>query len=370
MIVGIPVEVKNREYRVGMVPAGIVQLKQHGHQVIIEKDAGVGSGFTDEEFIAAGAEIVDTAEEVWKRADMIIKVKEPVASEYPYFRDGLMLFTYLHLAAVPELTRALEMSGVSSVAYETIQLSDSSLPLLKPMSEIAGRIATQKGATYLEKANGGRGVLLGGVPGTRRGKVAIIGGGVVGTNAAQIAVGMGAEVTLLDINLDRLEYLDHIFQGRLNTLYSNPGNIAETVEQSDLVVGAVLIPGAKAPHLVTEEMVATMAPGAVIVDVAIDQGGCIETVKPTTHDDPIYLKHDVVHYCVTNMPGAVSRTSTLALTNATTRYALKLADLGLEAAIREDHSLFLGVNSYKSHITYEAVAEACGVEYKPLSVLL
>ena len=370
MIIGVPKEIRKQEFRVGMVPAGVTTFTAHGHKILVEKGAGEEAGFSDEKYLAAGAELVSDAEELWSRAQFILKVQGPVSQEFRFFRENVMVFSYLNLANSLELTKQLEFKGVTSLAYETLQMKDGSLPLLKPMSEIAGKMATQKGANYLEKTNGGRGVLLGGVPGTRRGRVGILGGGVVGTNAAQVAIGMGAEVTLLDLNLDRLEHLDHLFGGRLNTLFSNPDNIAETVERSDLLIGAVLIPGAKTPHLVTEDLIKTMTPGSVIVDVAIDQGGCFASSQTTSHDDATYIRHGVVHYCVPNMPASVARTSTMALTNATTHYALKLADRGFEQAIREDHALYVATNSYRGHITYEAVAEACGVAYKPLAVLL
>jgi len=367
VIIGVPKEVKIREYRVGMVPGGVHQLVARGHKVLIEKDAGIGSGIPDDAYLRAGAEVLDSADEVWSRAEMIVKVKEPIEEEYPRFKDGLVLYTYLHLAPVPKLTKVLMNSGVKAVAYETIQLDDGFLPLLKPMSEIAGRMATQVGAGLLEKEHGGRGVLLGGVPGVTPGRVVVVGGGVVGTNAARIAVGLGADVTLMDISLRRLTYLDDIFGGKLKTIFSDPDNIRTAVKNADLVVGAVLIPGAKAPHLVTEAMVKEMPEGAVIVDVAIDQGGCIETAQATTHDNPTIVKHGVIHYGVTNMPGAVARTSTFALTNATIQYAVLIADFGLEEAIKRDRALARGVNVYNGKVTCKPVADSMGVEYTPMA---
>ncbi|MFV9510065.1 alanine dehydrogenase [Tepidibacillus sp. LV47] len=363
MIIGVPKEIKNNENRVALTPGGVIAFKKAGHEVLIEKDAGIGSGFNNQDYIAAGATILEKAEEVWARAEMIMKVKEPLPSEYPYFRKGLILFTYLHLAPVPELTRALKDSGVIAIAYETVEVNRS-LPLLTPMSEVAGRMAVQIGAQFLEKTKGGKGVLLSGVPGVQRGKVTIIGGGVVGTNAAKLAVGLGANVTILDVNADRLRQLDDIFGEKVNTIMSNPMNIANAVAEADLVIGAVLIPGAKAPKLVTEEMVKTMQPGSVIVDVAIDQGGIFETVDRTTsHDNPTFEKHGVLHYAVPNIPGAVPRTSTLALTNVTLPYALEIANKGVKRAIAENPALEKGLNVANGFITYEAVAKDLGYEY-------
>lgn len=371
MIIGVPKEIKPNEHRVGITPAGVESMKLAGHQVVIEKSAGEGSGFSDEDFVSAGANILPGAKDVYEAADMIMKVKEPLPPEYDLFKDEQLLFTYLHLAPEPELTQALLKKKVVGIAYETIQLDDGSLPLLTPMSEVAGRMSVQIGAQILYKHHGGRGVLLGGVPGTGAGKVVIIGGGVVGTNAAKMAVGLGADVTILDINLDRLRYLDDIFQGRVKTKMSNSYNIREEVKQADLLVGAVLIPGARAPRLVTEEMVKEMKQGAVIVDVAIDQGGSIETIdRVTTHANPTYERHGVVHYSVANMPGAVSRTSTMALTNATLPYALRLANKGYLAAIKEDPALAKGVNVYKGQVTYQAVARDLGLPFIPLSQLI
>ncbi|MGG0837893.1 alanine dehydrogenase [Bacillus paralicheniformis] len=363
MIIGIPKEIKNNENRVAITPAGVVALKKSGHQVLIEQGAGLGSGFEDADYRAAGAEILAEAKDVWGKADMVMKVKEPISSEYGYFRKGLVLFTYLHLAAEPKLAKALVDSGVTAIAYETVEVNRT-LPLLTPMSEVAGRMASQIGAQFLEKSKGGKGILLSGVPGVKRGKVTIIGGGVVGTNAAKIAVGLGADVTLIDLSAERLRQLDDQFGKDIQTLMSNPLNIAEAVKDSDLVIGAVLIPGAKAPKLVTEEMIQSMSPGSVVVDVAIDQGGIIETVdKITTHDDPTYTKHGVVHYAVANMPGAVPRTSTIGLTNVTMPYALQIANKGVEQAVSENQALALGVNVANGSITYKAVARDLGYEY-------
>jgi alanine dehydrogenase len=360
VIVGVPKEIKVREYRVGMVPAGVKQLINRGHKVLVERDAGVGSGLPDDKYRAAGAEIVENLQAVYAQADMVVKVKEPVQQEYDLIRENQIVYTYLHLAADATLTRKLVESGCVAIGYETIQRSDGSLPLLKPMSEVAGRMSIQVGAATLEKENGGKGILLGGVPGVRRGRVTIIGAGVVGMNACKMAVGLGAEVDILDINLDTLNYVDDIFANRVNTMFSDADNIARSVELADLVVGAVLIPGAKAPELVSENLVSQMEDGSVIVDVAVDQGGCIETVQPTTHDHPTFVKHGVVHYGVTNMPGAVAQTSTFALTNTTIGYAVLLADEGLDAAVKRDRALALGVNVYKGHVTCEPVA--CSLE--------
>ena len=355
MIIGIPKEIKTLENRVALTPGGAATFVRQGHTVLIEKDAGRGSGLHDEEYIAAGATIV-TAEEAWA-ADMVIKVKEPIASEYQYLREDLLLFTYLHLAAERDLTSALVEGGTTAIAYETVQLSNGCLPLLMPMSEVAGRMATQEGANFLKKAHGGRGVLLGGTPGVAPGRVVVVGGGIVGTNAAKMAIGLGADVTILDISHQRLQYLDDVFGNRIRTITSTEPNIREWVAKADLVIGAVLIPGAKAPNLVTEEMIKTMQEGSVVVDVAIDQGGCVETIKPTTHQDPVYELHDVVHYGVTNMPGAVPRTSTFALSNQTLPYAIQLANKGLDA-LRADRALALGLNTYKGKLTCPAVGEA------------
>ncbi|WP_257346585.1 alanine dehydrogenase [Pseudalkalibacillus decolorationis] len=364
MRIGVPMEVKNNENRVAMTPAGVVSLVTAGHQVYIERDAGLGSGFTNEQYQEAGAEIVETAIDAWSM-DMVMKVKEPLKEEYQYFREDLILFTYLHLAAEPDLTKALIDHKVVGIAYETVQLPNRSLPLLTPMSEVAGRMSTQIGAQFLEKPHGGMGILLGGVPGVRRGKVTVIGGGVAGTNAAKIAVGLGASVTVIDLNPERLRQLDDIFGSDINTLMSNPLNISEAVMESDLVIGAVLIPGAKAPKLVSEEMIKSMRKGSVLVDIAIDQGGLFETTdRITTHDNPTYEKHGVVHYAVANMPGAVPRTSTIALTNVTVPYALQIANKGYVQACTENEALLKGINTLDGFVTYKAVAEAHGLEYK------
>ncbi|MDI3095350.1 alanine dehydrogenase [Priestia megaterium] len=370
MIIGVPKEIKNNENRVAITPAGVASFVGTGHRVLIENEAGIGSNFTNEDYVKAGAEIVETAANVWAQAEMVMKVKEPLASEYGYFRPGLILFTYLHLAAEPALAKALKDSGVTAIAYETVAVNRT-LPLLTPMSEVAGRMAAQIGAQFLQKSNGGKGILLAGVPGVSRGKVTIIGGGGVGTNAAKIAIGLGADVTIIDLSPERLRQLDDIFGNQINTLVSNPYNIADAVAESDLVIGAVLIPGAKAPKLVTEEMVQTMKPGSVIVDVAIDQGGIVETIDHiTTHDQPTYEKHGVVHYAVANMPGAVPRTSTIALTNVTVPYALQIASKGVHKAIAQNEALKLGVNVANGAITYEAVAHDLGYDYVSVDVAL
>lgn len=358
MIIGIPKEIKTLENRVSMTPGAVETLVRRGHTVLVEKGAGVGSGLTDAEYEAAGAQMVSAAES-WA-AQMVIKVKEPMAAEYGYLRKDLLLFTYLHLAADEAQTRALLAAGTTSVAYETVQLADRSLPLLLPMSEVAGRMATQVGAHYLEKTQGGRGMLLGGVPGVAPANVVVIGGGVVGTNAVKVAVGMGARVTVLDLSHARLQYLDDIFGSRITTMSSTEPNIRAAVKDADLVVGAVLVVGAKAPKLVTREMIGTMREGSVIVDVAVDQGGCVETIKATTHDHPTYMVDGVVHYGVANMPGAVPRTSTFALVNQTLPYALKLAAKGVDA-LREDPALLLGLNTHKGQLTCPAVGEALGI---------
>jgi alanine dehydrogenase len=370
MRIGVPKEIKNNENRVAMTPAGVTNLLNFGHEVFIEKGAGLGSGFKDEDYSAAGGKIVETASEAWSM-DMVMKVKEPLASEYSYFREGLILFTYLHLAPEPELTKALIENKVVGIAYETVQLSNRSLPLLTPMSEVAGRMAAQIGAQFLEKVHGGKGILLSGVPGVQRGTVTVIGGGVAGTNAAKMAIGLGAKVTIIDLNPERLRQLDDIFGSEITTLMSNPYNIAEAVKESDLVIGAVLIPGAKAPKLVTEEMIQSMSPGSVVVDIAIDQGGIFETTdRITTHDNPTYIKHGVVHYAVANMPGAVPRTSTLALTNVTVPYAVQIANKGYRQACLDNEALLKGINTLSGFVTYEAVAEAHGLLYSDTKSLL
>jgi alanine dehydrogenase len=361
MIIGIPKEIKNRENRVAIVPGGVKVLSDAGHKVIIEKGAGLGAGIPDERFQESGAHLIETAASVWEQADMIIKVKEPVASEFPLMKEGLILYTYLHLAAAQELGLELVKRKVSSIAYETIELENRSLPLLTPMSEVAGRMSVQVGAQCLQKHRGGKGLLLGGVPGVRRGRVTIIGGGVVGINAAKMAIGLGARVTILDVNAARLAYLDDIFGTDADTLMSNPENIASAVAESDLVVGAVLITGAKAPCLVTREMIATMDKHSAIVDVAIDQGGCIETIRPTTHDNPVFVEEDVIHYGVTNIPGDVPKTSTYALTNVTLKYALELANKGLSRALEESAPLRKGLNTHAGTVTHPAIAEALGL---------
>jgi len=358
MIIGVPTEIKNNEYRISLIPVGVKQLVTAGHKVVVQRGAGEGSGLPDELFTRNGATIMNTAEEVFERAEMIIKVKEPLESEYTLLRRDQLLFTYLHLAASPACTKALMNSKVAAMAYETIEFNDGSLPLLKPMSEVAGRMAVQVGAFYLQKENGGAGVLLGGIPGVQRGHVAIIGAGVVGLNAAKMAVGLGASVKIFDRNQNRLEYLDDIFGNRIETLMSDPEAIAREVERSDLVVGAVLIAGAKAPRLVTDTMIKTMRPGSVMVDVSVDQGGCFESTRATTHENPTYCVHDVIHYCVANIPGAVARTSTFALFNATFPFTLKLANKGLDKALAEDPALAKGLNVRDGKIIHPAVRKA------------
>jgi alanine dehydrogenase len=370
MLIGVPKEIQNNESRVAITPAGVNALTLAGHHVVVEKYAGEGSGINDQEYIVAGAQILDSAEDVWK-AEMIIKVKQPLAVEYDYFKPGQILFSYLHLANAPELTKALIEKQVIGIAYETIQLDNSSLPLLVPMSEVAGRMCVQIGAQFLEKHYGGKGVLLGGVPGVPPAKVTIIGGGIVGTNAAKRAVGQGADVTIVDKSTQRLREIDDLFDGRVKTLMSNPYNIAASVAQADLLIGAVLIPGARAPQLVTEDMVKAMTPGSVIVDVAIDQGGNVATNdRVTTHSDPTFVKYGVVHYSVANMPGAVARTSTFALTNVTLGYALEIANKGYLKAIQTNRALRKGVNVIKGKITYKAVAESLNILYVPLEEAL
>jgi len=370
VIVGLPKEIKDNEYRVGLTPAGVRALTDSGHRVVVERGAGEGSGFDNDLYERAGATILDSPDDVWAEGEMIVKVKEPIAPEYPRMREGQLLFTYLHLAPDPQQIEALLKNKVTGIAYETITDRKGTLPLLTPMSEVAGRMAIQVGATYLEKMNGGRGILLGGVPGVPAARVVIIGGGVVGTNSAKIAVGMGAHVTIIDNNLDRLRELDDIFLSKISTLASSAYMIHDAVSEADLIVGAVLVPGAAAPKLVTRGMLKDVRKGAVIVDVAVDQGGCIETTHPTTHSNPTYYVENVLHYCVANMPGAVPRTSTFALTNATLPYALKLANKGFIDAISSDPGLKEGVNTYAGHLTYEAVAVAQGLTYTPLDEML
>lgn len=371
MIIGVAKEIKNNENRVGLTPAGTEALCKNGNTVMIEKDAGIGSGFSNEDYLKAGGLIVDNKKALFDKAEMIIKVKEPLAAEYDLFHEGQILYTYLHLAPEPELTKALLGKKVVGIAYETIEGANRTLPLLSPMSEVAGRMAVQIGAQFLEKPNGGKGILLGGVPGVASAQVVIIGGGIVGTNAAKIAIGMGAQVTIIDRSSDRLRYLDDIFGSRVVTVMSNSYNISHWVRKADLLIGAVLLPGAKAPKLVTEDMVRSMEPGSVIVDVAIDQGGSVETIdRVTTHSDPTYTKYGVIHYSVANMPGAVARTSTLALTNATLEYALQIANKGWRQAILDNPGLARGVNVLDGKITYKAVADAIGLGYSPLEELL
>ena len=370
MIVGILKEIKTEENRVCMTPAGAEVMIQNGHTVLVEKTAGIGSGFEDQAYIKAGAEIVDTAKEIFDRSDMVMHVKEPLAPEYDLIREGQIVFTYLHLAPAQELTQALIKSKSVCIAYETIQKKDGSLPLLTPMSEVAGRMAIQQGAKYLEMAQGGHGVLLGGVPGVDPGNVVVIGGGIVGINAAKMACGLGAKVYILDMSLDRLRYLSDVMPANCFNLFSSPATLRELIQRADVVVGAVLVPGAKAPKLITREMLKTMKPGSVLVDVAIDQGGCFETSKATTHGDPIYVVDDVVHYCVANMPGAVPRTSTMALTNATLPYAVEIANKGWEKAMQENKEIKLGANVINGKVTYQAVADAFDLEYTPIDDLL
>jgi alanine dehydrogenase len=370
VIVGLPKEIKDNEYRVGLTPAGVRALTDAGHRVIVERSAGEGSGFEDALYERAGATIIQSADDVWAEAEMIVKVKEPVGPEYGRMKEGLLLFTYLHLAPDPEQTRQLLEHKVTGIAYETITDRRGTLPLLTPMSEVAGRMAVQVGAQYLEKMNGGRGVLLGGVPGVPAARVVILGGGVVGINAAKMAVGMGAQVTIIDKNLDRLRELDDIFLSKISTLASSAYAIHGAISEADLIIGGVLIPGAAAPKLVTREMLKDVNRGTVIVDVAVDQGGCIETTRPTTHSEPTYYVEDVLHYCVANMPGAVPRTSTFALTNATLPYALKLANSGFLDAVTSDPGLLEGVNTYAGRLTYEAVAVAQGLDYTPVGEAL
>lgn len=358
MIIGVPKEIKDHEARVGVTPAGVKALTEAGHKVLVETQAGALSGFPDAEYQDAGAEIVGDAGYAWGKADMVVKVKEPIEKEYPYFREGLVLFTYLHLAPIPGLTNKLLESKVIGIAYETVRDRQNTLPLLTPMSEVAGRMSVQVGASYLEKEKGGRGILLGGVPGVPPAHVTVIGGGVVGTNAARIALGFGAKVTLVDLNLHRLREIDDIFNGRVYTLASNSYNVAHATREADLVIGGVLIPGATAPKIVTKAMVSKMKKGAVIVDVAIDQGGCVETARPTSHSDPSYTVDGVVHYCVTNMPGAVPHTSTLALTNATFPYVLRIANNGAREALRQDAGFAEGLNTWLGKLTHRGVAES------------
>jgi len=370
MIIGVPKEIKSNENRVALNPAGALELTKRGHQVFVQATAGIGSGFSDQNYLSAGAKILSTIEEIYAVADMIIKVKEPIASEYKLIKENQLLFTYFHFASYEPLTNAMIESGAICLAYETVELPDRSLPLLIPMSEVAGRMAIQEGAKYLEKPQKGKGILLGGVPGVPPAKVLVLGGGIVGTQAAKMAAGLGSQVTLLDISLPRLRYLADVMPANVNTMFSNELTIRELVQTHDLIVGAVLIPGAKAPSLVTRDMLSTMHPGTVLVDVAIDQGGCIETSRPTTHDDPIYIIDNVVHYCVANMPGAVPYTSTVALTNATLPYAIQLADKGWKQACQQNKSLMMGLNVVHGKVVYEGVAKAFNLDYTPVEQIL
>ena len=370
MIIGVPKEIKEQEDRIAVTPAGVDGFVRAGHKVYVEKGAGLGAGFPDEDFTALGAEVLPEASMVWEKSDMIMKVKEPLKSEYKYFREGLIIFTYLHLAAEEELTKALLEAKTIAIAYETVQNPDRSLPLLTPMSEVAGRMAVQEGAVCLEKTYGGKGLLIDGVPGVAPAHVVVVGAGIVGTGAIRRAIGLGARVTVLDVNVDRLRYLGEVFMGQIETLYSNNYNLTQAVKTADLVVGAVLIPGAKAPKLVTEEMIKQMEPGGVIVDVAIDQGGCVENMKKTTHADPVYMHYDVVHYAVANIPGAVPKTSTLALTNVTLPYALRIANKGWKKALQDEKPLALGANVIGDKLVYKAVADAFDLPYTPLEEVL
>jgi alanine dehydrogenase len=366
MIVGVPTEVKAHEYRIALLPVGVEELKRRGHSVLVQAGGGAGSGLIDAAYAAHGAEVVQTREEIWQRAELIIKVKEPQADEIPLMRGGQIVFTYFHFAASEELTRACLASGASCVAYETLHDDQGRLPLLTPMSEVAGRMSIQEGAKYLERPQEGRGILLGGVPGVEPAHICILGGGVVGTNAAKVAAGFGASVSVLDINADRLRYLDDIMPKNVTTLFSDRHTIREQITKADLVIGAVLIEGARAPRLIEKEDLKSMKPGSVLVDVAVDQGGCAETTRPTTHNAPTYIVHDVVHYCVANMPGAVGRTSTYALCNVTLPFALELADGGLAAACQKDPRIVSAVNMHQKRVTNRAVAETFGLEYSPL----
>ncbi|MFP4624666.1 MAG: alanine dehydrogenase [Gemmatimonadota bacterium] len=370
MIIGVPKEIKTNENRIALVPAGSEALVRAGHTVLIEKTAGEGAGFTDDAYESTGATLIETADEVWERAEMIMKVKEPIEPEWPRMRQDQLIFTYFHFAASEALTRAVMDSGAIANAYETVQLPTGELPLLTPMSEVAGRMATQEGAKYLEKFYGGRGVLLGGVPGVEPATVVVLGGGIVGSNAARMAAGMGANVIILDVSLNRLRYLSEVMPANCQMIYSNRHNILSWIQRADLVVGAVLLPGAKAPNLVQREDLKLMRDGAVIVDVAVDQGGCVETIKPTTHEDPIYTIDGVIHYAVANMPGGVARTSTLALTNATLPYAVTLANKGWKKACQDDRALALGLNVVNGKVTYPGVAEAFDLPYTPVEDVL
>jgi len=370
MIIGVPKEIKNQEYRVALVPGEVSELVKNGHRVLVEKSAGVGSGIADEEYFGEGAEIIATAEELFKTADLIMKVKEPLPPEYDLLREAQVLFTFLHLAAAPELTRALLQKKVTGIGYETVQMENGYLPLLVPMSEVAGSLSTQVGAYFLQKENGGSGVLLGGITGTERGKVTILGGGIVGTNAARIALGMGANVTVLDKNIERLRYLGEIFGGQLNTIVANSHSIESAVINADLVIGGVLVAGAMSPKLITRKMLTSMRPGSVAIDVAIDQGGCIEGSRPTSHNDPVFVMDGIIRYCVANMPSAAARTSTFALTNVTFPYLLELANMGFKKAIKINSALAKGLNTYDGKLTCKPVAEALNINYVPLEIIL
>ncbi len=370
MIIGVPKEIKNNENRVAVTPAGVAEFKKNGHRIYIQKGAGEGSGFKDEEYISAGGEILPDIETTYSKAEMIVKVKEPIASEYNLIRKDHLVFTYFHFASSEPLTHAMIKQGAVCIAYETVEKADRSLPLLIPMSEVAGRMSVQEGAKFLEKPMGGRGILLGGVPGVKPAQVLVLGGGIVGTQAAKMAAGMGADVTIMDISLPRLRQLDDIMAENVDTVYSNEYNIKSAIKTADLIIGAVLIPGAKAPHLITRDMLKLMRPGTVLVDVAVDQGGCFDTTKATTHENPIYIIDDVIHYCVANMPGAVPYTSTLALTNATLPYAIQLANKGWKKACQENNELKLGLNMIDGQIVYKEVAEAFGLGYTPVENLL
>ncbi|MEX0684910.1 MAG: alanine dehydrogenase [Balneolales bacterium] len=365
MLIGVPKEIKSHENRVAILPSGVLELAKLGHQVMVEKDAGLNSGFTNDMYIQSGAEIISSADIIWKQAQMILKVKEPIKQEYQHIQEGQVIFTYFHFAASAELTQAVINSKCIAIAYETVEKTDNSLPLLIPMSEVAGRMSVQQGAKYLEKSQGGRGILLGGIPGVRPANVLVLGGGVVGVNAAKIASGMGANTTIMDINIPRLRYLDDIMPKNVTTIFSSEVNIRELLPKIDLVIGGVLIPGAKAPWLIKQDMLSTMKPGSVLVDVAIDQGGCIETSRPTTHDDPIYIVENIIHYCVSNMPGAVPYTSTVGLNNATLPYTIQLANKGWAKAMLDNHELELGLNIAYGEVTYKDVAGAFGYDYKP-----
>lgn len=366
MLLGVPKEIKDHEYRVGVTPDGVRTLREAGHELLVEASAGLGSGFSDEDYRRAGARTAVSKEDVFRQADLIVKVKEPQLSECPLFRPGQLVFTYLHLASAPELTKALLHTRVTAFAYETTEGPDKSLPMLRPMSEIAGRLSVQIGARYLERTQGGRGVLLAGVPGVEPGNTVILGAGVAGSAAARVAIGMGACVTVINLDIDRLRYLDDLYQGRITTMASSQSNVERAVREADLLIGAVLVPGARAPKLVSRKMVATMKPGSVIVDVSVDQGGCCETTQPTTHSEPVYVVDGVLHYCVANMPGIVPRTSTFALTNATLPFIVRLATEGFERAIRSDPGLAKGVNLYDGKVTCQGVAEAHGLPFTPI----